>query len=163
MSYEPTLPENFDGIFRFTNWTDVDFVGKWGGKEYRFPARTTSPIFINNQTPLEIQQIRKKFALDLAQQVFGDTDAYKRLIAQERNPDGTARLNSINQAGSYSLNDLAPYIQKCLEPLPVATATVTDAPIEPLENKLTRNEDGEINTEAIDKKISLKEKASRGK
>jgi hypothetical protein len=163
MSYESTLPENFDGVFRFTNWTDEDFVAKWGSKEYRFPAKTTSPIFIPNQTPLEIQQIRKKFALDLAQKVFGSTELYNRLIAQERNPDGSARLNSIQQAGSYSLNDLAPYIQRCLEPLPAAKAEVTDAPIEPIENKLTRNEDGELNTEAIDKKTSLRERALKGK
>jgi hypothetical protein len=163
MSYESTLPENFDGVFRFTNWTDEDFIGKWGSKEYRFPAKTTSPMIIPNQTPLEIQQIRKKFALDLAQKVFGNTDTYQRLIAQERNPDGSPRLNSINQAGTYSLDELAPYIQRCLEPLPAARAEVRDAEIEPLENKLTRNDSGELNTEAIDKKLSLRERALKGK
>ena len=163
MKYETVLPENFDGTFRFTNWTDEDFIGKWGSKEYRFPAKTTSPMIIINQTPLEIQQIRKKFAKDLAEKVFGNSDKFQRLIAQERNDDGSPRLNSIHQAGTYSLDDLAPYIQRCLEPLPVSSAMVTDSPKSSLEDKLTRNDDGELNTEAVDKKLSLKERALKGK
>lgn len=159
MDYSPVLPENFDGTFRFTNWTEDDFVAKWGGKEYIFPAGTTSPMIIINQTPLEIQQIRKKFAKDLAQKVFGNSELYKRLIAQERNSDGTPRLNSINQAGQYSDNDLSPYIQRCLEPLTIAKAIVVDAPKDNLEDKLSRNEAGERNTEVIDKKTSLRKKA----
>jgi len=159
MKYESVLPENFDGTFRFTNWTDEDFVGKWGSKEYRFPAGTTSPIIIFNQTPLEIQQIRKKFAKDLAEREFYKSQGYQKLQNQERNNDGSPRLNSIQQAGTYSLDTLSPYIQKCLEPLPVSKATVREVSQEPLENKLSRSESGELNTEAIDKKLSLKEKA----
>ena len=159
MKYESLLPEDFDGTFRFTNWTDEDFIGKWGSKEYRFPARTTSPIIMTDHTPLEIQQIRKKFAKDLAQKIFGNTAEYAKLMAQERNPDGSPRLNSIQQAGTYSDDSLAPYIKRCLEPLPVAKMTVTDAPKEHLEDKLSKNESGEPNTVAIDKKLSLRKKA----
>ena len=159
MSYDSVLPENFDGTFRFTNWTDEDFVGTWGSKEYLFPAGTTSPIIITNQTPLEIQQIRKKFAKNLAEREFGKSQSYSDLMRQERNSDGTPRLNSIQQAGSYSLESLTSYIQKCLEPLPISKATISDIPKEPLEDKLSRNDEGELNTQAIDKKISLKKKA----
>ena len=157
-----TLPEDFDGTFRFTNWTDEDFVGRYGSKDYRFPAKTTSPMIIVDQTPLEIQQIRKKFARDLAEREFGNSESFERLKKQERNSDGTPKLNSIHQAGTYSLDVLAPYIQRCLEPLPEAKATVTDSPTEPLENKLSRNYEGELNSVAVDKKISLKKKALEG-
>ena len=159
MQYEPILPVNFDGTFRFTNWTDEDFIGKWGGKEYHFPSGTTSPMIISDQTPLEIQQIRKKFAKDLAEREFYKSLEYKRLQSQERNTDGTPRLNSIQQAGTYSMESLTPFIQKCLEPLPISTATVTESPKIPLEEKLTRNTEGELNTVAIDKKVSLRKKA----
>lgn len=159
MKFSSVLPEDFDGTFRFTNWTDEEFVGKWGGREYHFPAQTTSPILIPNQTPLEVQQIRKKFAKDLAEREFFKSAEYHRLFAQERNPDGSPRLNSIQMAGTYSLETLAPYIQKCLEPLPVARAVVTESPKLNLEEVLSRNEKGELNTEVVDQKDSLREKA----
>ena len=159
MKYESALPENFDGTFRFTNWTDSDFVGKWGGKEYHFPAHTTSPIIITDQTPLEIQQIRKKFAKNLAEQEFHKSQAYQNLKKQEMNNDGSPRLNSIQQAGTYSIDQLTPYIQRCLEPLPVAQATMTEAPKVNLEEVLSKNEEGELNSIAIDKKTSLRKKA----
>lgn len=159
MKYESMLPENFDGTFRFTNWTDNDFVGKWGGKEYHFPKQSTSPIVITDQTPLEIQYIRKKFAKDLAEQEFFRSQNYQNLQKQERNNDGSPRLNSILQAGTYSLDQLAPFIQRCLEPLTIAQAKITEAPRERLEEKLSKNEAGETNTVAIDKKLSLREKA----
>ena len=159
MQYQPILPEDFDGTFKFTNWTDEDFVGKWDSKEYHFPAQSTSPMIIINHTPLEIQQIRKKFAKDLAEREFFKSGSYSKLQSQERNNDGSPRLNSIQQAGTYSVETLTPFIQKCLEPLPIAKVKITDAPKEKLEDKLSRNEEGQLNTEAIDKKLSLKKKA----
>ena len=159
MAVSPVLPEDFDGTFRFTNWTDEDFVGRYGSKDYTFPAKTTSPMIMVDFTPLEIQQIRKKFAFKLAEREFGKSQAFVNLLKQERNPDGTPRVGSIHGAATYSINELAPYIQKCLEPLPIAKVTVTDAPSDPMENKLSRNEEGEIVSQAIDKKISLKKKA----
>jgi len=159
MAYESVLPENFDGTFRFTNWTDEDFVAKYGSKEYHFPAKTTSPIVMTNQTPLEIQQIRKKFAKDLAEREFFKSENYNRLTAQERNNDGSPRLNSIQMAGTYSIESLTQFIQKCLEPLTPSMVTITDSDNTPLEEKLTKNDEGELNTMAIDKKTSLKKKA----
>jgi len=159
LQYENTLPENFDGTFRFTNWTDEDFIGKWGGKEYKFPAKSTSPIIMTNHTPLEIQSIRKKFAKNLAEREFGKTDSYKRLVNQEKNNDGSPRLNSIHQAGTYSIETLAPLIQKCLEPLQLSKVIVSDAPHQPLEEKLSKGDDGTPNTVALDKKTSLRKKA----
>lgn len=159
MSHETLLPEDFDGVFRFTNWTDEEFTGVWGKKEYRFPAQTTAPMIMPEFSPVEIQYIRKKFAKDLAEREFFKSQNYEFLHRQERNDDGTAKLNGIHQAGTYTENELAPFIQKCLEPLTIAKAVVTDAPVEKIEDKLSRNEDGELNTEAIDRKASLRDKA----
>lgn len=159
MKYETVLPEDFDGVFRFTNPTDEDFIGKWGGKEYKYPAQTTSPMIIPEHSPLEIQNIRKKFAKDLGEREFFKSPAYAKLRLQEINTDGTPRLNSIHMAGTYSTDNLTSFIQQCLKPLPISKALVTEMQKEKLEDKLTRDDDGELNTVAIDKKTSLKDKA----
>lgn len=159
MKYETVLPEDFNGVFTFTNPTPEDFIGKWGGKEYRYPAMTTSPMIIPEHSPLEIQNIRKKFAKDLGEQQFFKSSGYKSLQSQERNNDNSPRLNSIHMAGTYSMNDLISFIQQCLKPLPVSKAIVTEMQKDKLEDKLSRDDDGELNTVAIDKKTSLKEKA----
>jgi len=159
MKYETVLPQDFDGVFRFTNWTTEEFVGIWGGKEYHFPAESTSPMVIPDHSPLEIQHIRKKFAKDLAEREYFKSGGFSNLMKQERNPDGTPRLNGIHQAGTYTINELTPYIQRCLEPLKITNANVTFTDKEPIEDKLTRNDAGELNTTAIDQKTSLKAKA----
>lgn len=159
MRYENTLPEDFDGVFRFSNWTDEDFVGKWNSKEYHFASNTMSPIVINDESPLQIQHIRKKFAKDLAEREYFKSQHYGKMLGQERTVEGVAKLNSIHQAGQYNLNDLAPYIQKCLTPLTVKRAEVVNTPIAPLEDTLSRDEDGQLNTAPLDKKTSLKDKA----
>lgn len=159
MKYETTLPENFTGVFHFTNWSNEDFTGKWGGKQYLFQAETTSPMVIPEHSPLEIQHIRKKFAKDLAEREYFKSQQYKNLMKQERNPDGSPRLNGIHSAGTYSVDQLTPFIQKCLEPLPIARALVTESPKEAIEEKLSRNEDGDLNTEAIGLRDNLRKKA----
>lgn len=160
MKYESILPEDYNGVFYFTNWTDEDFVGVWGSKEYHFPKLSTSPMHILDASPLETQHIRKKFAKNLAEQVFHRSDDFKkRYLSQERNSDGTPRLNSIHQAGTYTLGDLTPLIQRCLEPLPIANARVFEAPKEKIEDILSRNDEGELNTEVVGEKTSLKAKA----
>lgn len=161
MKYETTLPEDFNGVFHFTNWTDQEFTGVWGGKKYNFPAQTTSPMIIPEHSPLEVQHIRKKFAKDLAEKAFYHSDSYGKLMNQERNPDGSPRLNGLHAAGTYSVDQLAPFIQRCLEPLPIAKALVTKDEKAPIENNLSRNDDGELNTTAFGTKdnVNLREKA----
>lgn len=158
MKVESVLPEDFDGTFKFTNWTDEDFIGIWGKKEYRYPANSTSPMILPEHSPLEIQHIRKKFAKDLAEREFFKDQSYKTLSNQEGTP-GNRTMNSIHQAATYSMDTLTPFIQKALKPLPISKAIVTEVEETPLEEKLSRNEDGEINTQAVDRKASLKEKA----
>lgn len=160
MKVETVLPADFDGTFRFTNSSDEEFIGVWGKKEYHFPPNSTSPMIMADYSPMEVQNIRKKFAKDWAEREFFKSQSYKeKFLSQERTADGAPRLNSIHQAGTYSLDTLTPFIQKCLEPLPIVKADVTVAVTNKMEDKLSRNEEGDLNTEAIDRKTSLKKKA----
>lgn len=158
LKYDTELPEGFDGRFFFTNPDTEEFVGIWGKKEYHFAPRTTSPITILDASPLEVQQIRKKFAKDLGQKMFWKSKGYAALRKQEGTP-GNRTMNSIHQAGSYSDSDLAEFIQACLEPLTEDTAKVRTIQTKPLEETLSRNDDGALNTGVVDAKTSLKEKA----
>lgn len=165
MKFESVLPTDFDGVFRFTNWTDEEFVGVWGKKEYHFAANATSPMIIPEHSPLEIQHIRKKFAKDLAQREYFKNQNYEHLRQQEGEKiDGMIqpRLNSIHQAGSYTLEDLKEGIQKCLKPLEIKRASITESKQIPIEQKLSKNDEGGLNTVAVDKKTSLRDRALSG-
>lgn len=158
MRYESVLPEDFDGVFRFSNPSDEDFYGVWNSKKYLFPAQSTVPMVIPEHSPLEIQNIRKKFAKDLAEREFYKSKAYKTFAGQEGR-QGARTMNSIHQAAAYTLTDLEPYIQACLQPLPAAKLTSRPVEREPLEEVLTRNPEGELNTVVVDNKTSLRKKA----
>lgn len=164
---ENVLPENFNGTFEFSNPSDEDFVGKWGGMAYPFPAQKTTPMIILNASPLEVQQIRKKFAKELAEREFFKSTKYESMRSLEGAKDENGviqpRLGSFNQARSYNLGDLENYIQKCLNPLPHARASMRDVPKEKIEDKLTRDDDGELNTTVVRERqpLKLKEKAPR--
>lgn len=158
MAFEPVLPPEFDGVFKFTNPSKDDFVGKWGGREYLFPAESTTPMLIPEHSPLEIQHIRKKFARDLAEREFYSSKGYKVLAGQEGKP-GNRTMNSIHQAAAYSLDDLAPYIQACLKPLKASTMLSREGEKVKMEDKLKRTDDGQLMTEVVDQKTSLRAKA----
>lgn len=166
MDYEPILPEDFDGHFRFTNFSDEDFVGIWNGKEYHFPANKTVKMVMTDYSPLEIQHIRKKFAKNLAEREFFRGKKYEQFRLREGEKDEMGMIKprgyGMSHAGQYTLEDLTPYIQACLQPKEESKLTSKEIPKEPLENKLSRNDDGELNTKAIDKKESLREKAKLG-
>ena len=132
MNTENVLPEDFDGVFRFTNWTDADFTGKWDSKEYIFPANKTSPMIISGATPEEVQNIRKKFARDLAIQEFYKSDKFQSMNAHI--PGGTPAL--------YTDSDIAPLVQKCLNPLPTASAKVIKAKKIDIGEILHKDEEG---------------------
>lgn len=156
--FKPVLPPDFDGVFRFTNWTKQDFSGTWGKKEYLFPAMRTTPMIIPEHSPVEIQNIRKKFAKDLAEREFFKSKEYKLLADQEGKP-GNRTMTGIHQAGQYSIDDLAKLIQKGLEPLEGAQSVSQDMNLPKVEDKLTRDEEGSLRTEAVDPKKSLVQKA----
>lgn len=159
LEYSPVLPVDFDGTFRFTNWTDEDFIGKWNSLEYRFPAKTTSPILISDQTPLEIQSIRKHFAKALAEREFFKGRVYETLRLREGEKDDMGMIKprgyGMSHAGVYTIKDLTPFIQKCLEPLQIARAEVKEGKRDDLEEKLSRDADGELNTIAVPERGDL--------
>lgn len=161
MKVSNVLPEDFDGTFYFTNDSDEEFIGKWGGKEYHFAPRSTSPIIIMEETPLNIQQIRKKFARDWAQEQFGRSAEFEKLRSLEHNPDGSPRLNSFQTANQYSENDLIELIQRCLKPLPKAKARVSEMPSLHIEDKLSTDDDGALNTAAVKTDTDLKDLATK--
>ncbi len=152
------LPADFDGTFKFTNWTDEDFTGKWNNRAYTFKALTTSPMIIIDATPLEIQHIRKKFAKELAEREFNSSAKMAQLQSIERANNAPA-LNSFRQANTYSTDDLAVYTQRALEPLSVAPATITVLPPIDIEDKLVKNKRGRPVTRAVDSDESLEEAA----
>jgi len=159
MSYERVLPEDFNGTFYFTNPSKEDFIAKWGGKEYLFPAESTVPMVIIEHSPLEIQNIRKKFAKDLAEREFYKSKGYGVLAGQEGKP-GNRTMNSIHQAAAYTLSDLTPYIQACLTEMKPAEMRSKMTEKTPIEDLLTKDEDGHLRTEAVDpKRDSLRQKA----
>lgn len=141
---ENILPEDFDGVFRFTNWTDRDFTARWDKIEYTFPANKTSPM-VMNFTPSEIQNIRKKFAKELAVREFYSTDKFKEL--NKHVPGGIPAL--------YTDTDLTPFIQKCLEPLPIQNAKAKMLPKDNLELKNRQDDEGNPITVPLDAKKSL--------
>ncbi len=137
------LPKDFDGIFRFTNSTDEEFVTRWNNVEYRFPPMSTTPILINTATPLEIQNIRKKFARELAVKQYYGTDKFKKMDSiKDKKPP------------TYTDDDLTPFIQKCLEPLAPGRAVVRELERDN-EKKYRKNSKGEPITKVIDKDTSL--------
>lgn len=106
--------------FPFTNYTDEEFTAKWDGQEYTFPAKSTVSMLgmIPSASPLEIQSIRKKFANDLGTEVFYGSNEYKKF-------DVSAQLSEEGKSGKqFSERDFAPFVQRCLEPLPVKKAEV---------------------------------------
>lgn len=157
------LPENFSGVFYFTNPSTEDFEGKWGKKAYLYPAEKTTPMVILDASPLEVQNIRKKFAKELAEREYFKSKEGLRQANTERNPDGSARFNSFHQASQYSDSDLKVYIQKCLEPMPMAQQLISDVPGDNIEDKLSRDEDGDMNTQIATKgrPLSLKDKEGK--
>lgn len=110
------FPETFDGRFYFTNFTNEDFTAKWNSVEYTFPAMKTTPIVIPSESAEAVQSIRKKFARELAEREFYQSDKLKAL--EDQTPVGEGQ--NLHSAATYTEADLAPYIQRCLEPLPIS-------------------------------------------
>lgn len=138
------LPQDFSGVFYFTNKSDEDFTAKWDKVEYTFPANKTSPM-IMNFTPIEIQSIRRKFAREFAEREFYKTDKFQKMNAHV--PGGTPP--------TYTESDLASIIQQCLEPLPIANAKTRVLPNERLEKLNAQDEEGNPITQPLERTRSL--------
>lgn len=104
---------DFDGVFRFTNWTDEDFTALWNNKEYVFPKGTCCPLIIPDETLENIQEIRKKMAYKVAVREFYKGKEYGRMKKMGGGLPPT-----------FDEKVLEPMIEQCLKPLPMARATV---------------------------------------
>lgn len=109
------MDNDFDGVFRFTNATDEDFVFFWNNREYAYPAGKTVPMIILGEPLENIQEIRKKAAYKLATREFYKGKDYLRM---SRQGNGMPPL--------FDEKILEPMIEQCLKPLPIAKATMKE-------------------------------------
>ena len=155
------LPENFDGLVRFTNWSDEDFTAKYNSKEYLIPANSTvviSPL-MPEFSPLILLNICKKFALDLATREFGKSQWYKDQLKRERNVDGSPRGYGMSGASTYSIDDpkFAELIEKGLYIYKTAKATISESQRPKLEERLSKDNKGRLNSKAVEQGAGLQD------
>ncbi len=128
----------FMGVFHFTNWTDEDFVHLWNNEEYTFPKMSSVPMIMAKESAENIQEIRKRFAYDLAVREFYKGKEYKRMSKMGNGLPPT-----------FDEKILEPMIEKCLIPLPKAQARV---------KKIQTNEEAKFKgSKAVGKNDSLNE------
>ncbi len=116
----------FSGVFMFTNPTKVERKYLWNNKEYSFPAESTVPLIISNETLENIQEIRKRFAKRMAlERCYEGEKVYSR--------DGKTVVMDYLKAKemgnglppTFDEKILEPMIEECLKPLPIKRAMVT--------------------------------------
>ena len=96
------MTEDFDGVFRFTNTTDEDFVTLWNNKEYTYPAGKTVPMIISGEPLENIQQIRKYFAKRLAEREFFAGKEFNKMKNGVKNNDGSRHVVASRMYVKYS-------------------------------------------------------------
>lgn len=126
MSDKATFDKSeFVGVFYFTNWTDEDYVHLWNNEEYTFPKLSSVPLIMPKEPAESIQEIRKRFAFDLAVREFYTGKEYKRMAKMGNGLPPT-----------YDEKILEPMIEKCLNPLPLTRARVRSVEDGDIESKL---------------------------
>jgi len=153
---ENVLPKDFDGTFRFTNYTDREFKARWNSVEYTFPPMKTTPMIIADATPLEVQNIRKKFAKELATQEWFKTPKFEGMNTSHLDKTGqpTGGMPAL-----YTDKDIAPFVQRCLEPLPLAQAKIEVIKTDD-SSKFTKDNKGRPRTRVLQDGESLMAQAS---
>lgn len=116
--------EDFDGVFRFTNDTEEDFVTLWNNKEYTYPAHKTVRMIIAGATLEEIQQIRKYFAKRLAEREYFKSKAFN----DQKNGLKSKNGERVVIPSMYNEKVLQPYIDRCLTPLEETSPIVEKLP-----------------------------------
>ncbi len=108
-----------NGVLYFSNTGDEDFKVLWNNIEYVFPASSRSPMLIPGVTPEELREIRKRFAVKWATDEWFKSKEYKKMVK-----DG-GRIPAIPNEKVFE-----PFIQMCLNPLPVKEAKSKPMPKE---------------------------------
>lgn len=128
--YEPDeYPEDFDGVFRFTNATEEDFKTLWNNVEYVYPAGKTVPMVIANSSLEEIQSIRKKFAKRLAEREYYKSKDFRKIANGLKDP--SMGRNVIQSSVDETL--MQEYVNQCLEPLEIGHQKMKKLPAEELQ------------------------------
>lgn len=125
---------DFDGIFRFTNATNEDFVTLWNNVEYTYPAGQTVPMVIKNESIENIQQIRKYFAKRLAEREYFKSKGFKEM----RNGIKDKDMGRNVVPTSYNEKELQPWIDECLKSLPAGKAVVRRLPADEVITKASK-------------------------
>lgn len=116
------INEGFSGVFYFTNPTKIERKRLWNNKEYTFPPMSTVPLIIPSETLENIQEIRKRFAKDLA---------LERVYEGEITPSGynykKAKEMGNGMPPTFDEKILEPFIEECLKPLEIKRAGVKSA------------------------------------
>jgi len=112
---DTAMEEEFDGIFKFSNTSDEDFMFLWNNKEYVYPAHTSCAMIIANESAENIQEIRKRAAMKFAQRELMKSKEYRSIEKEASKHVSPA---------TYNENILEAYIQQCLSPLPLGSAKV---------------------------------------
>lgn len=100
-------------VFYFTNASNEDWSTQWNKIKYTFPKQKTVRMVIMDETPQNIQNIRKMFAYRFAQDQFLKSDKYKELVALGK-----------GVATTYDEKLLQPWIDQCLKPLEKAKVQI---------------------------------------
>ena len=108
-----------DGVFYFTNTSKEDYKHLWNNIEYTFPAESSTPMIIRNEPPENVQAIRKRFAYDWAVEQFHNGKEYLKLSKMGNGLPPT-----------YDEKILEPFIEKCLNPLPMGQIKTKEMPKE---------------------------------
>lgn len=117
-----------NGIFKFTNPTEEDFIFMWNNKEYTYPAQKTVIMFIENESPERVQSIRKMAAKRLAEREYYKGKDFKKIANGLKDP--SMGRNVIQS--SIDESNLQPFIDSCLKPMELANAKVRKLPEEKL-------------------------------
>ena len=108
------LPKGYSGILHFTNFSDEEFKAKWNNVVYPFPPKSTVPLVIPTESPIQTFNIRTVFAKQLADREFRKSKRAGELNAKNQGAQSLAASVSYNE---YDLDSL---VNRCLEPLPLA-------------------------------------------
>lgn len=117
------LSKDFQGVFYFTNPTDENFTHLWNNEEYIYPKMSTCPMIFPKETSENVQEIRKRFAFDLAVREFY---AGRIKTSDGRTYDKMAKMGN-GLPPTFDERILEPMIEKCLNPLPIAKAVVRES------------------------------------
>lgn len=116
--------EDFSGVFYFTNPTNKERRKLWNNKEYIFPPESRVPLIIASETLDNIQEIRKRFAKDLALERLYEGEPVK-----DRQGNVVFDYNKAKGLGNgmpptFDEKILEPFIEECLKPLPIKRGSV---------------------------------------